>query len=67
MVFLVYGLLFALLLLGYFFPGDPAPNKMPWFVWAAIGEMIIMVIATFTIGFIVHKKDKQKKAESDNK
>jgi hypothetical protein len=67
MVFLVYGLLFALLLLGYFFPGDPAPNKMPWFVWAAIGEMIIMVIATFTIGFIVHKKDKQQKAENDNK
>ena len=33
---LAYGLLFAILLLGYFFPGNTSPNGLPWFVWAAI-------------------------------
>ena len=63
---LAYGLLFAILLLGYFFPGDPAPNGLPWFVWAAIGEMIAMAVATITIFVIVQKKDKQLKEHQDN-
>ena len=53
---LAYGLLFAILLLGYFFSGDPAPNGLPWFVWAAIGEMIAMAVATITLCVIVQKK-----------
>ena len=36
MISLAYGLLFAILLLGYFFPGNTSPNGLPWFVWAAI-------------------------------
>ena len=63
---IAYGLLFAILLLGYFFPGDPAPNGLPWFVWAAIGEMIAMAVATITIFVIVQKKDKQLKEHQDN-
>ena len=63
---LAYGLLFAILLLGYFFPGKPAPNGLPWFVWATIGEMIAMAIATITICVIVQKKDKQLKEHQDN-
>ena len=35
-------------------------------MWAAIGEMIAMIITTFTIGFIVQKKDKKAKAKKDN-
>ena len=46
---LAYGLLFTILLLGYFFPGNPAPNQAPCYVWAAIGEMIAMAVATITI------------------
>ena len=61
MVSLAYGLLFAILLLGYFFPGNPTPNGLPWFVWAAIGEVIAMAVATMTICVIVQKKDKQLK------
>ena len=63
---LAFGLLFVIMILGYFFPGEPSPNQAPWFVWAAIGEMIAMIIATFTIGFIVQKKDKKAKAKNDN-
>ena len=63
---LAFGLLFVIMILGYFFPGEPSPNQAPWFVWAAIGEMIAMIITTFTIGFIVQKKDKKAKAENDN-
>ena len=63
---LAYGLLFAILLLGYFFPGDPAPNGLPWFVWATIGEMIAMAVATITIFVIVQKKNKQLKEHQDN-
>ena len=61
MVSLAYGFLFAILLLGYFFPGNPTPNQLPWFVWAAIGEVIAMAVATITICVIVQKKDKQLK------
>ena len=63
---LAYGLLFAILLLGYFFPGDPSPNQAPWYVWAAIGEVIAMAVATITIYVIVQKKDKQLKEHQDN-
>ena len=61
---LAFGLLFVIMILGCFFPGEPSPNQAPWFVWAAIGEMIAMVIAMFTIGLIVQKKDK--KTQNDN-
>ena len=66
MVSLAYGFLFAILLLGYFFPGNPTPNGLPWFVWAAIGEVIAMAVATITICVIVQKKDKQLKEQQDN-
>ena len=66
MVSLAYGLLFAILLLGYFFPGNPAPNQAPWYVWAAIGEVIAMATATVAICVIVQKKDKQLKERQDN-
>ena len=66
MISLTYGLLFVILLLGYFFPGNPAPNQAPWYVWAAIGEMIAMAVATITICVIVQKKDKQLKEHQDN-
>ena len=63
---LAYGLLFTILLFGYFFPGDPAPNGLPWFVWAAIGEVIAMAVATIAVCAIVQKKDKQLKERQDN-
>ena len=63
---LAYGLLFVIMLLGYFFPGNSAPNQAPWYVWAAIGEMIAMAVATITICVIVQKKDKQLKEHQDN-
>ena len=63
---LAYGLLFAILLLGYFFPGNPDPKQLPWFVWIAIGEVIAMAVATITVCVIVQKKDKQLKEHQDN-
>ena len=63
---LAYGLLFLIMLLGYFFPGNSAPNQAPWYVWAAIGEMIAIAVATITICVIVQKKDKQIKEHQDN-
>ena len=58
-----FGLLLAIMILGTIFPGNPDPGQAPWFIWAAIGEMIAMIIATFTIGFIAQKKDRKAKAE----
>ena len=66
MVSLSYGLLFAILLLGYFFPGNPEPNQMPWYFWVVIGEVIAMAVAMITICVIVQKKDKQLKKHQDN-
>ena len=61
---IAFGLLFVIMILGYFFPGEPSPNQEPWFVLAAIGEMIAMIIATFTIGFIVQKKIRKQKSKT---
>ena len=66
MISLAYGLLFAILLLGYFFPGNTASNQAPWYVWAAIGEVIAMAVATIAICVIVQKKDKKLKEHQDN-
>ena len=60
---LAYGLLFAILLLGYFFPGNPSPNGLPWFVWAAIGEVIAIMFAGLITCFIIRKKDKELKEQ----
>ena len=54
------------MILGYLFTGNPTPNGLPWFVWAAIGEVIVMAVATITICVIVQKKDKQLKEHQDN-
>ena len=59
MISLAYGLLFTILLLGYFFPGNPGPNQLPWYVWAVLGEVIAMAVTIITICVIVRKKDKQ--------
>ena len=60
---LAYGILFAIMLLGYFFPGNPAPNQAPWYVWAAIGEVIAFMIAGLITCFIIRKKDKELKEQ----
>ena len=54
-----FGLLLAIMILGAIFPGDLARGEAPWFVWAAIGESVIFVIATVVIGIAVRKKDKE--------
>lgn len=66
MISLAYGLLLATLLLSYFFHGNPDPKQLPWFVWAVIGEVIAMAVATITVCMIVQKKDKQLKKHQDN-
>ena len=66
LILLGYGLMFLIIVLGAIFPGDPAPNGLPWFVWATIGEMIAMAVATITIFVIVQKKNKQLKEHQDN-
>ena len=58
-----YGLLFAIMILGYFFPGEPSPNQASWFVWAAIGEMIAMIIATITIGLSKTRRSQAKEIQ----
>ena len=60
---LAFGLLFVIMILGYFFPGEPSPNQAPWFVWAAVGEVIAFMITGFTTCFIVRKKDKELKEQ----
>ena len=54
-----FGLLFAIMILGTIFPGNPDPGLAPWFVWAAIGETMAFIIAAVVIGIVVRKKDKE--------
>ena len=60
---LAFGLLFVIKILGYFFPSEPSPNQDPWFVWAAVGEVIAFAITTLVTCFIVRKKDKEQKEQ----
>ena len=54
-----FGLLFAIMILGAIFPGNPDPGQAPWFVWAEIGETMAFIIAAVVIGIVVRKKDKE--------
>ena len=63
LILLGYGLLFVIMILGAIFPGEPSPNQAPWFVWAAVGEVIAFAITTLVTCFIVRKKDKELKEQ----
>ena len=58
-----FGLLLAIKILGAIFPGNPDPGQAPWFVWAAVGEVIAFMIATLITCLIVRKKDKELKEQ----
>ncbi len=66
LILLGYGLMFLIIALGAIFPGEPLPNQAPWFIWALVGEVIALSIATITIYVIVQKKDKQLRARINN-
>ena len=53
-----FGLLLAIMILGAIIPCKPAPDYVPWFVWAAIGEAVAFMITTVVICIVVRKKDK---------
>ena len=58
-----YGLLLAIMIFGAIFPGESRPNQAPWFVLAAVGEVIAFMIATLITYLIVRKKDKELKEQ----
>ena len=58
-----YGLLLAIMIFGAIFPGESRPNQAPWFVLAAVGEVIAFMIATLITCLIVRKKDKELKEQ----
>ena len=58
-----YGILLAIMILGAIFPGEPSPIFGPWYAWAAVGEVIAFMIATFITCLIVRKKDKELKEQ----
>ena len=58
-----FGLLFVIMILGAIFPGEPSPIFGPWYAWAAVGEVIAFMIATFITCLIVRKKDKELKEQ----
>ena len=58
-----YGLLLAIMIVGAIFPGEPSPIFGPWYVMAAVGEVIAFMIATLITYLIVRKKDKELKEQ----
>ena len=58
-----YGLLLAIMIFGAIFPGEPSPIFGPWYVWAAVGEVIAFMIAGLITCFIIRKKDKELKEQ----
>ena len=58
-----YGLLLAIMIFGAIFPGEPSPIFGPWYVFAAVGEVIAFMIATLITCFIIRKKDKELKEQ----
>ena len=63
LILLGYGLMFLIIVLGAIFPGEPLPNQAPWFVWAAVGEVIAFAVTTVVTCLIVCKKDKELKEQ----
>ena len=58
-----FGLLFAIMILGTIFPGEPSPIFVSWYVLAAVGEVIAFMIAILITCLIVRKKDKELKEQ----
>jgi hypothetical protein len=59
------GIFLVITILGAIFPSDPSPNQAPWFVLAAIGEVITFIIVGFITCFIIRKKDKELKEQNE--
>jgi hypothetical protein len=51
------------MIFGAIFPGEPSPIFGPWYVLAAVGEVIAFMIATLITYLIVRKKDKELKEQ----
>ena len=61
---LAFTLLFAIMILGYFFPNEPSTSIAPWYVWASVGEVFAFLITILITYYIVNKKDKKLKSQS---
>jgi len=61
---LAFTLLFAIMILGYFFPNEPSESIVPWYVWASIGEVFAFLITILITYYIVNKKEKKLKSQS---
>ena len=58
-----YGLLFAIMIFGAIFSGEPSPIFGSWYAWPVVGEAIAFMIATLITCLIVRKKDKELKEQ----
>ena len=61
---LAFTLLFAIMILSYFFPNEPNTSIVPWYVWASVAEVFAFFITILITCYIVRKKDKKLKSQS---
>jgi uncharacterized membrane protein len=56
----------ALMIIGYFFPGEVAPNEASWAVWATIGVGIAHVVSLFIFFCVLLRQDKKKRKQDND-
>jgi uncharacterized membrane protein len=56
---------FAILIFGAIIPGEYVFAGAPWYVWAAIGDILAFIISVCIAFGIILQKDKQAKEQSN--
>jgi hypothetical protein len=64
---LSYLSLIVVMLLGYFFPGNIAPNELPWAVYLCFGLCFIYVIIMIVFMLVCLRADKKEETKTINK
>lgn len=56
----------ALMIIGYFFPGEVAENQVSWSVWASIGVGMAHIVSLFVFFCVIYRQDTKKRKQYDD-
>ena len=62
-----YLVIIVVMLLGYFFPGNIAPNELPWSFYVAFSLAFIQIIITIVFMLVCYRNDKKEEKKTINK
>ena len=62
-----FSIFFVILIIGAIIPGEEAPTGAPWYVWAAVGDILAFIVSVGVAFGVVARRDKQAQKQSHDK